>query len=112
MAITLPDTRSLPDDVRDALRLRAVAARDAGFPNDTVAAILGVRPESVSRWFDAYQLRGLEALPGDRTGRPVGSGRLLSTAREGCLGALIVLSTPADHAIDVGVWMSACMRKL
>ena len=55
MAIPLPDTRSLSDDVRAALRLRAVAARAAGFANDTVAAILGLRPESVSRWFAAYQ---------------------------------------------------------
>src|SRR5436309_2889026 len=66
MAIPLLDTRSLSDDVRAALRLRAVAAREAGFANDTVAAILGLRPESVSRWFAAYQRGGLEALPGDR----------------------------------------------
>ena len=30
MAITLHDTRSLSDEVRAALRLRAVAAREAG----------------------------------------------------------------------------------
>ena len=74
MAIPLLDTRSLSDEVRQALRLRAVAAREAGFATDTVAAILGVRPESVSRWYSAYQRGGLEALPGDRTGRPIGSG--------------------------------------
>src|SRR5947209_3199784 len=58
MAITLLDTRSLTDEVRAALRLRAVAAREAGFTTDTIAAILGVRPESV--WFAAYQ-RGVVA---------------------------------------------------
>ena len=31
MSITLLDTRSLTDEVREALRLRAVAAREAGF---------------------------------------------------------------------------------
>ena len=82
MAIPLLDTRSLSDDVRAALRLRAVAAREAGFATDTIAAILGVRPESVSRWFQAYQRGGLASLPGDRTGRPVGSGRRLSEAQE------------------------------
>jgi len=65
MAISLLDTRSLSDDVRTALRLRAVAGREAGFPNDTVAAILGLRSETVSRWFAAYQRGGLEALPGE-----------------------------------------------
>ena len=75
MTIPLPDTRSLTDDVRAALRLRAVAARDAGFATDTVAAILGVRPETVCRWFAAYRRGGREALPGERTGRPVDRSR-------------------------------------
>jgi hypothetical protein len=105
MAITLPDTRSLPDDVRAALRLRAVAARAAGFPTDTIAAILGVRPESVSRWFLAYQRGGVDALPGDRTGRPVGSGRLLSVDQEARLEALVVLTTPA--IVDPENWTTS-----
>ena len=112
MALSLLDTRSLTDEVREALRLRAVAAREAGFPNDTVAAILGVRPESVSRWFDAYQRAGLDALPGKRTGRPVGSGRRLSPAQEGRLEALIVLTTPADYHIAAGLWTRAAVRQL
>jgi transposase len=112
MALSLPDTRSLPDDVRAALRLRAVAAREAGFPNDTVAAILGVRPESVSRWFDAYQRGGLDAVPGDRTGRPVGSGRRLTPAQEGRLEALVVVTTPADYGIASGLWTRQAVRQL
>jgi transposase len=112
MAINLPDTRSLTDDVREALRLRAVAAREAGFANDTVAAILGVCPESVSRWFDAYQRGGTDALPGDRTGRPVGSGRRLSPAQEGRLEALVVVTTPADYGIASGLWTRQAVRQL
>src|SRR5688572_20060068 len=99
MPIALQDTRSLSDDVREALRLRAVAAREAGYATDTVAAILGVRPESVSRWYAALRRGGLDALPGDRTGRPTGSGRLLSPQQEGRLGALIVTTSPDDYGI-------------
>jgi transposase len=112
MAISLLDTRSLSDDVRTALRLRAVAAREAGFATDTIAAILGVRPESVSRWFAAYQRGGLEALPGDRTGRPVGSGRRLSPQQESRLEALIVINSPADHHIASGLWTRQAVRQL
>ena len=112
MAIPLLDTRSLTDDVREALRLRAVAAREAGFPTDTVAAILGVRPETVSRWFTTYQRGGLEALPGDRTGRPVGSGRLLSAGQEARLEAVIVASSPADQGIASGLWTRQAVRQL
>src|SRR6516162_3006262 len=100
MAIPLPDTRSLSEDVRAALRLRAVAA------------ILGLRPESVSRWFAAYQRGGLEALPGDRTGRPVGSGRLLSAEQEARLQAVVVVSTPADQGIASGLWTRQAVRQL
>ena len=112
MTLTLLDTRSLSDEVRTALRLRAVAAREAGFATDTIATILGVRPESVSRWFTAYQRGGLEALPGDRTGRPVGSGRTLSPEQESRLEALIVVNSPADHDIASGLWTRQAVRQL
>lgn len=112
MAIPLLDTRSLSDEVRAALRRRAVAAREAGFANDTIAAILGVRPESVSRWFAAYQRGGTDALPGDRTGRPEGSGRRLTPAQEGRLEALLVVTLPADHSIASGLWTRQAVRQL
>jgi transposase len=112
MTVTLLDTRSLTDEVRQALRRRAVAAREAGYTTDTIAAILGVRPESVSRWFAAYQRGGLDALPGDRTGRPVGSGRLLNLDQETRLEAVIVATTPADQGIASGLWTRPAVRQL
>jgi transposase len=112
MAITLIDTRSLSDEVREALRLRAVAAREAGFPNDTVAAILGVRPESVSRWFTAYRHGGAEALPGDRTGRPLGSGRRLDPEQERDIQVALFQSSPADFGIASGLWTRQAVRQL
>ena len=112
MTIPSLDTRSLTDQVRAALRLRAVAAREAGFATDTIAAILGVRPESVGRWFAAYQRGGLDALPGDRTGRPVGSGRLLSVAQETRLEAVIVATSPAEQGIASGLWTRQAVRQL
>lgn len=112
MSITLLDTRSLSDEVREALRLRAVAAREGGFATDTVAAILGVRPETVSRWFTAYQRGGVEALPGDRTGRPVGSGRRLSLDQEARLEAVLVCSSPAEQGIASGLWTRQAVRQL
>ena len=42
MALQLPDTRALSDEVSEAFRLRAVAAHQAGFSETTIAAILGV----------------------------------------------------------------------
>jgi Putative ATPase subunit of terminase (gpP-like) len=56
MAIELPDTRSESDDVLDALRLRAVRARQLGYAIADIAAIPGVREETVSRWCSRYSL--------------------------------------------------------
>ncbi len=112
MAIQLIDTRSLSDEVREALRLRAVAAREAGFSNDTIAAILGLRPETVSRWFTAYQRGGTDALPGDRTGRPPGSGRLLNPDQELDIQVALMQSSPADFGIASGLWTRQAVRQL
>src|SRR5258708_16868908 len=78
MAISLPDARLLSDDVLQALRLRALRGCELGFTEADVADLLGVSRETVSRWWSAYASRGLDALPQERSGRPLGSGRLLS----------------------------------
>lgn len=82
MAIELPDGRSESNEVLEALRLRALHARELGYQVVDIAAILGVREETVSRWCVKYERGGEEALPGDRTGRPIGSGRLLDPQQE------------------------------
>src|SRR3954468_3301936 len=96
MAIELPDGRSESNEVLEALRVRAVAAREKGYLVVDIATILGVREETVSRWCVKYEQGGQEALPGDRTGRPVGSGRLLDTQQEEAIQQLIDEKTPKD----------------
>src|SRR5947208_886391 len=100
MAIELPDGRSESNDVLEALRSRAVHARELGYAVADVAAILGVREETVSRWWGRYQ-QGREAnLPGPRSGRPLGSGRRLSQQQELALLDLIDSKTPQDLGIS------------
>ena len=78
MSLTLPDARVLSDEVLEALRVRAIHGCESGYTQADVAALLGVAAETVCRWWTAYAGGGLDALPGGRTGRPVGSGRTLS----------------------------------
>src|SRR5262249_11167837 len=78
MALSLPDARQLSDDVLEALRLCALRGIELGFTETDIAELLGVSQETVSRWWTAYATGGLGAIPSDRTGRPVGSGRTLS----------------------------------
>ena len=112
MAIELPDGRCESNDVLEALRLRAVHARELGYAVVDIAAILGVREETVSRWCSRYDRGGREALPGDRTGRPIGSGRLLNSEQEQGIRQAIETKTPQELGIASALWTRQAVREL
>src|SRR4051812_34128591 len=112
MAIELPDGRSECNDVLDALRLRAVHARELGYAVVDIAAILGVREETVPRWRSRYDQGGQEALPGDRTGRPVGSGRLLAGEQGRCIRQAIGTKSPQELEIFAAPWTRQAVQQL
>jgi transposase len=104
MAITLPDARQLSDDVLEALRLRAIHGCELGFTEADVADLLGISRKPVSRWWSAYTRQGPDALPGDRTGRPVGSGRTLSDDQARHLQDRIDNHSPKALGIPSPLW--------
>lgn len=112
MAIKLPDGRCESNDVLDALRLRAVHARELGYAVVDIAAILGVREETVSRWCSRYDRGGREALPGDRTGRPIGSGRRLDSEQEQGIRQAIETKSPQELTIPSALWTRQAVREL
>lgn len=112
MTTELPDGRSHSNEVLEVLRLRAVQARQMGYAVVDIAAILGVRAETVSRWCSSYEQNGDEGLPKARTGRPVGTGRLLTAEQEDLLQQLIDTKTPADLGIQSVLWTRAAVQEL
>src|SRR3954452_5204564 len=112
MAIELPDGRSESNDVLEALRWRAVHARQLGYAVVDIAAILGVREETVSRGCSRSEHGGPGALPGQRTGRPVGSGRLLTQEQEHALQQLIETKSPQQWGIASALWTRQAVREL
>lgn len=104
MPILLPDARHLTDEALEVLRLRALRGVELGFSEVDLAQLLGVRPETVSRWGNAYQAEGVEALPGGRTGRPLGSGRFLSDPQAERIKRLIDDHSPADLGVSHALW--------
>jgi transposase len=112
IAIELPDGRSESNDVLEALRLRAVHARQLGYAVADIAAILGVREETVSRWCSRYEHGGSEALPGERTGRPIGSGRRLTREQEQALQQMIETKSPQELGIASALWTRHAVREL
>jgi transposase len=95
-----------------ALRVRALRGIERGFSQAVVAELLGVAPDTVSRWWTAYVAGGLEALPHDRTGRPVGTGRTLSDEQAAHLQQLIDTTSPADSDIAAPLWNRRAVRDL
>ncbi len=112
MAISLPDARELPDIVLESLRLRALRGCELGYTEASMADILGVSRETVSHWWTAYRAGGLEALPHERTGRPIGSGRTLSDAQALQLQEKIQGHFPEDWGIAAPLWTRRAVRDL
>jgi transposase len=112
MAITLPDTRKQSDEVIEALRLRALRGIELGFTQAHVAHLLGVSREVVCRWWSDYRAAGLGGLPGKRSGRPLGSGRLLSPNQCAHIQYLIDHKSPEDLGIASPLWNRRAVRDL
>jgi transposase len=112
MPISLPDARQLSDEVLQALRLRAIRGCELGYTEAEVAESLGLARETVSRWWSAYAGRGEQALPGDRTGRPVGSGRTLNAGQAAWLRTILVGKRPEDVGIASPLWTREAVRAL
>jgi transposase len=104
VAISLPDARELSDETLEALRLRALHGCELGFSETEMADVLGVARETVCRWWTAYADGGLDALPKDRTGRPLGSGRMLSDAQAQRIQQLLRTHQPDELGIHAPLW--------
>jgi transposase len=104
MAVSLPDARTLSDEVLEALRLRALRGCELGFTEADVADLLGVCRETVCQWWTAYCRGGVPALPQQRSGRPLGSGRLLSDEQARHIQELLDHQQPKDRGIAAPLW--------
>ena len=112
MPIQLPDARQLSDEALQVLRLRALRGIELGYSELDLADLLGVCNETISRWWTAYATEGLDALPGDRSGRPVGTGRLLSDQQAERVKASIDHHSPEELGIASALWTRRAVRDL
>lgn len=112
MAISLPDARELSDEVLEALRLRALRGCQLGFTETEIADLLGVRRETVCHWWTAYASGGLDALPHDRTGRPLGSGRTLSDEQAARIQQQLRTHQPEELGIAAPLWTRRAVGEL
>jgi transposase len=112
MSIELPDARQLSDEALQVLRLRALRGIELGYSELELANLLGVCHETISRWWTASCREGLDSLPGGRTGRPPGSGRLLSDEQAQRIKESIDHSSPEALGIPHALWTRRAVRDL
>jgi transposase len=112
MAIALPDARHLSDEALQVLRLRALRGIELGYSEVTLADLLGVCHETISRWWSAYTASGTAALPGARTGRPLGVGRLLSDAQAQRIRQYIDNDLPPSLGLPHALWTRRAVQEL
>src|ERR1700752_3388015 len=96
----------------EPLRLRALRGCELGFTEADVADLLGVCRETVCHWWSAYAKGGLSALPHERTGRPLGSGRALSDEQADHVQRLLRTHSPEDLGIAAPLWTRRAVRDL
>ncbi len=112
MPIQLPDARQLSDEALQVLRLRALRGIELGYSELDLADLLGVCNETISRWWTAYSKEGLDSLPGDRSGRPLGTGRLLSDEQGRRIQECIDHYSPEQLGIPSALWSRRAVRDL
>ena len=112
MPIQLPDARHLSDEALQVLRLRALRGIELGYSERELADLLGVCHETISRWWTAYSTQGLDSLPGERSGRPVGSGRWLSDLQAQRIRECIDHYAPEHLHIPSALWTRRAVQEL
>lgn len=112
MTISLPDARQLSDEVLETLRLRALRGCQLAFSETELAELLGISHETICRRWSAYVAGGTEALPHERSGRPLGSGRSLSDAQARHLQGLLDRHNPEDLGIASPLWTRRAVGEL
>lgn len=112
MDVTVRDARRLSPQAQEDLRRRAVAAVKAGHTQAAVATVLGVSPQAVSRWVNAFDRNGNRALKAGRRGRRPGEQKALTPRQEARVRRAVVGKYPDQVALPGLVWTRPQVRQL
>src|SRR4051812_1423280 len=104
MGVMVRNARRLSPAAQEDLRRRAVAAVKARFTQAAVSTVLGVSPQAVSRWVNAFARKGNQALRAGRRGRRPGEQKALDPRQEARLRRAVIGKYPDQVALAGLVW--------
>ncbi|MBB0232428.1 IS630 family transposase [Streptomyces calidiresistens] len=96
--------RRLSPAQQEAVRMRVMAAIDAGLPVAEAARVFGVSTKSIGRWRARRDGGGAEALRSGKPGRKVGSCRFLSESEEAAVRQAIIEYCPEQLGLGGMLW--------
>ena len=112
MKIEKNDARKIDKSTLQYLRDRAIDLRKNGKSNKETAFILGVAPETTSRWYSKYKRDGKKALKVQKTGRPKSVGKTLSDEQERQIIRQLVDTNPQQLKFKFALWTREAVKHL
>ena len=85
-------------------RKQAVLLFKKGMSHQEIGDIVGAHRNTVGRWLKSWRKDGSKALKPALPGRPLGSGRRLSSEQEAKLKRQLVDKTPDQLKLDFALW--------
>jgi transposase len=102
--------RTIPDEVMDHIRQRAVhAICKKGYSPERVADVMGFSRSSVYEWLSRYDHGGYQAL---ESRMAPGAAPTITQEMEAWLKAIVLSSTPQAHGYDTVLWTRDILSEL
>lgn len=106
------DARRLSAETLETLRTQAIRLRQEGMTFVEIGKIIGVRRNTVSAWWKAYEEEGKKGLKVKKRGRRAGDNRTLSAEQEKEIQRLIVDKAPNQYKLNFALWTREAVRNL
>jgi len=106
------DFRKLSSEQRYGYRKRAMILLRSGKKKKEVAAIFGVRPNTVSDWIKSYKAKGAKGLQDSKRGVKSEDKKLLTPKQELAIQSLILDTMPDQLKLPYALWTRKAVMEL
>ena len=106
------DARSLPIEILEMERKRAIKMRREGEKNCVVAEKVGLSQQTISTLYTRYKKEGKGSLEIKKKGRPKGTGRKLSKDQEEKIFKSLIDNNPRELNYELSLWTRECVQQL